>query len=86
MSTKKFLLSENDIPRAWYNVVADMKNKPMPPLHPGTKKPLKPEDLYPIFAKELVHQELNTTDAWIEIPDEVRDLAPRSHEWYGLQK
>ena len=38
MSTKKFLLSENDIPRAWYNVVADMKNKPMPPLHPGTKK------------------------------------------------
>jgi len=37
-------------------------------------KPLKPEDLYPIFAKELVHQELNTTDAWIEIPDEVRDL------------
>ena len=74
MSTKKFLLSENDIPRAWYNVVADMKNKPMPPLHPGTKKPLKPEDLYPIFAKELVHQELNTTDAWIEIPDEVRDL------------
>lgn len=74
MSTKKFLLSENDIPRAWYNVVADMKNKPMPPLHPGTKQPLKPEDLYPIFAKELVHQELNTTDAWIEIPDEVRDL------------
>ena len=74
MSTKKFLLSENDIPRAWYNVVADMKNKPMPPLHPSTKKPLKPEDLYPIFAKELVHQELNTTDAWIEIPDEVRDL------------
>lgn len=53
MDTKKFLLQENDIPRAWYNIVADMKNKPMPPLHPGTKKPLQPEDLYPIFAKEL---------------------------------
>lgn len=38
MDTKKFLLQENDIPRAWYNIVADMKNKPMPPLHPGTKK------------------------------------------------
>ena len=74
MDTKKFLLQENDIPRAWYNIVADMKNKPMPPLHPGTKKPLQPEDLYPIFAKELVHQELNTTDAWIEIPDEIRDM------------
>lgn len=73
MSTKKFLLNENDIPRAWYNVVADMKNKPLAPLHPGTKKPLTPEDLYPIFAKELVHQELNTTDAWIEIPDEIRE-------------
>lgn len=73
MSTKKFLLNENDIPRAWYNVVADMKNKPLAPLHPETKKPLIPEDLYPIFAKELVHQELNTTDAWIEIPDEIRE-------------
>lgn len=74
MSTKKFLLSENEIPTAWYNIVADMKNKPLPPLNPKTKEPLNPEDLYPLFAKELVHQEMNQTDAWIEIPEEVRDM------------
>lgn len=51
-----------------------MPNKPMPPLHPGTKKPLKAEDLYPIFAKECCDQELNQTDPWIEIPAEVREL------------
>ena len=74
MSTKKFLLHENDIPAAWYNIVADMKNKPLPPLNPATKQPLNPEDLYPLFAKELVEQELNQTDPWIEIPEEVRDM------------
>ena len=74
MSTKKFLLQENEIPTAWYNIVADMKTKPLPPLNPKTKEPLNPEDLYPLFAKELVHQEMNQTDAWIEIPEEVRDM------------
>lgn len=74
MTTKKILLEEKDIPSAWYNIVADMKNKPLPPLNPATKQPLTPEDLYPIFAKELSAQELNQTDQWIEIPDEVRDL------------
>ena len=74
MKTKKFLLQENDIPTAWYNIVADMKNKPLPPLSPQTKEPLKAEDFYPLFAKELCHQELNETDQWIEIPEEVRDL------------
>ena len=74
MSTKKFLLHENDIPAAWYNIVADMKNKPLPPLSPATKQPLKPEDLYPLFAKELVAQELDQTNPWIEIPEEVRDM------------
>lgn len=74
MSTKKFLLEEKDIPTAWYNIVADMKNKPLPPLNPQTKQPLKPEDLYPLFAKELSEQELNQTDRWIEIPEEVREL------------
>lgn len=74
MSTKKFLLQEKDIPTAWYNIVADMKNKPLPPLNPKTKKPLNPEDLYPLFAKGLVDQEVNQTDAWIEIPEEVRDM------------
>ena len=74
MESKKFLLQEKDIPTAWYNIVADMKNKPLPPLNPQTKKPLTAEDLYPLFAKGLVEQELNETDAWIEIPEEVRDM------------
>jgi len=74
MSTKKFLLEEKEIPTAWYNIAADMKQKPLPVLHPGTKQPMTAEDWYPLFAKELVAQEMNVTDPWIEIPDEVRDL------------
>lgn len=74
MKTKKFLLQEQDIPTAWYNIVADMATKPQPMLNPGTKEPLKAEDLYPLFARSLAEQELNTTDTWIEIPEEVRDL------------
>ena len=54
---KRFILPEDEIPRFWYNIQADMKNKPLPPLNPATKEPLKPEDLYPIFAKELCQQE-----------------------------
>ncbi|MDL2223468.1 TrpB-like pyridoxal phosphate-dependent enzyme [Bacteroidales bacterium OttesenSCG-928-M11] len=71
--TKRFILQENEIPKAWYNVIVDMKNKPLPLLHPETKEMLKVEDLEPLFATELAKQELNTTDRWIEIPDEVRD-------------
>lgn len=74
MSTKKFLLQENDIPTAWYNIVADMKTKPLPFLNPQTKEPMKAEDLYPLFAKDLAQQEMNETDTWIEIPEEVREL------------
>ena len=74
MSTKKFLLQEKDIPPAWYNIAADMKNKPLPILNPKTKEPLHAEDLYPLFAEELARQEMNQTDAWIEIPEEVRDM------------
>jgi tryptophan synthase beta chain len=70
---KKIVLNEAEIPVKWYNIVADMPNKPMPILHPGTKQPLKTEDLYPIFAEELAGQEMNQTDAWIDIPDEVRE-------------
>ncbi|MDR1582446.1 MAG: TrpB-like pyridoxal phosphate-dependent enzyme [Prevotellaceae bacterium] len=70
---KKIVLDENDIPKAWYNIVADMPVKPLPPLHPATKKTLAPEDLEPIFAKELIKQELSR-DKWIEIPEEVRNL------------
>jgi tryptophan synthase beta chain len=74
MKTKKYLLNENDIPQAWYNVIADMKNKPQPLINPGTKQPLKEEDLYPLFSKAASHQELDTTDRWIEIPEEVRSM------------
>ncbi|MDO5664176.1 MAG: TrpB-like pyridoxal phosphate-dependent enzyme [Bacteroidia bacterium] len=73
MKTKKILLPETEIPTHWYNVVADMKNKPQRMINPGTKEPLKPEDLYPLFAEELARQEFNETDTWIEIPEEVRD-------------
>ena len=71
---KRFILPESEIPTQWYNIQADMVNKPMPPLHPGTKQPLKAEDLFPIFAEELARQEMNQTDAWIDIPDEVREM------------
>ncbi|MFI3288043.1 MAG: TrpB-like pyridoxal phosphate-dependent enzyme [Rikenellaceae bacterium] len=71
--TKRFILPESELPTQWYNIVADMPNQPLPPIHPGTKQPLKPEDLYPIFAKELCHQELNTTQDFFDIPQEVRE-------------
>ena len=74
MSTKKFILTEQDIPTAWYNIVADMKNKPLPMMDPKTRKPVTEESMQQLFARELVKQELNTTDAWIEIPEPVRDL------------
>ena len=70
----KIYLSENEIPSAWYNVRADMKNKPAPLLNPGTGEPLKAEDLYPIFCEELSKQEMNNTDKWIDIPGEVLDF------------
>lgn len=88
---KKFILPENEIPRYWYNIQAEMKNKPMPPLHPGTKQPLKPEDLFPIFAEELSRQELDQTNTWIEIPEEVREMYKNYRSTplvraYGLEK
>jgi len=71
MSSKRVLLSESDLPKAWYNLQADFP-EPLPPvLHPGTKKPIGPEDLAPIFAMELIKQEV-TQERWVEIPDEVR--------------
>lgn len=72
--SKKFLLQEKEIPEAWYNVVAEMPNKPRPMLHPATKQPLTAEDLFPLFSEEASRQEMNTADTWIEIPEEVRDM------------
>lgn len=74
MESKKFILQEKDIPTSWYNVMAEMPVKPRPMLSPVTKKPLTPEDLYPLFSEEVSRQEFNDTDKWIEIPEEVRDM------------
>ena len=71
---KRFILPEEEIPRQWYNIQAEMPNKPMPLMNPATRKPLTPEDMYPLFAEELCRQELNQTDAWIDIPEQVREL------------
>ena len=72
--SKKFLLQERDIPTAWYNVIPAMPVKPRPMLNPATKQPLTAEDLFPLFSEEAARQEMNFTDSWIEIPEEVRDL------------
>ncbi|MBR1444745.1 MAG: TrpB-like pyridoxal phosphate-dependent enzyme [Firmicutes bacterium] len=67
----KIYLKEDEMPKQWYNVRADMKNKPAPLLNPGTHQPMKAEELEAVFCKELVKQELNDTDAYIDIPDEI---------------
>ncbi len=70
----KIYLSENELPTAWYNVRADMKNKPAPLLNPATGKPMTFEELRPVFCDELIKQELNDTDAYIAIPDGIREF------------
>jgi tryptophan synthase beta chain len=71
--TLKFLLPEDRIPRAWYNVAADLP-EPLPPvLHPGTGQPIGPEDLAPLFPMALIEQEVSQ-ERWIEIPEPVRDV------------
>lgn len=88
---KRYFLSEEQIPTQWYNIQADMVNKPLPPLNPATKKPLTPEDLYPIFCEECSRQELEQEHAWIDIPEEVRELYAYYRSTplvraYGLEK
>ncbi len=70
----KIYLEESEMPKAWYNVRADMKNKPAPLLNPATLKPMTAEELGHVFCDELVAQELNDTDAYIEIPEEIRNF------------
>ncbi|MBD2577997.1 TrpB-like pyridoxal phosphate-dependent enzyme [Oscillatoria sp. FACHB-1406] len=73
MDTVKYLLSEQQIPTAWYNIQADLP-APLPPvLHPGTGKPISPPDLTPLFPPALIEQEVSL-ERWIEIPEEVRDI------------
>ena len=70
----KIYLSEDELPRAWYNVRADMKNKPAPLLNPVTGAPMSFEDLRPVFCDELIRQELDNDTPWIPIPTEIRDF------------
>ncbi len=70
----KIYLEESELPKAWYNVRADMKNKPAPLLNPGTGKPMTAAELEGVFCKELVRQELDNDTAFIEIPREIRDF------------
>src|SRR5512147_2442167 len=73
MRQTKIVLSDKDIPTKWYNIMADMPNKPKPPLHPGTKQPVGPDDLKPIFPMDLILQEVSQ-ERWIDIPEEVLDI------------
>ncbi len=70
----KIYLDEKDIPSSWYNMRADMKNKPAPLLNPGTGQPMTAAELEGVFCKELVAQELNENDAYIPIPQDIRDF------------
>ncbi len=70
---RKITLAEKEMPGRWYNIQADMPNKPLPPLHPGTKQPIGPDALAPLFPMALIEQEV-ATDRWIDIPEEVRDV------------
>ena len=70
----KIYLDENEMPKAWYNVRADMKNKPAPLLNPGTLQPMTAEELAPVFCEELVRQELDDDTAYIPIPEEIQEF------------
>ena len=70
----KIYLSENEIPKQWYNVRADMKNKPAPLINPGTHEPMGFDDLRPVFCDELIKQELDNDTAYFDIPQEIQDF------------
>src|SRR6266536_5365438 len=69
----RYHLSEDEMPRAWYNILADMPNPPAPVLHPATKQPVTPDDLAPLFPMSLILQEVSTEHE-IEIPEDVRQV------------
>lgn len=70
----KIYLEENELPKQWYNVRADMKNKPAPLLNPANGKPLSFDELRPVFCDELIKQELDNDTAYIDIPEEIRNF------------
>lgn len=69
----KYVLDEADLPTQWYNIIPDLPEPPPPPLHPGTREPVGPDDLAPLFPQALIAQEV-TTDRYVDIPEEVRDV------------
>src|SRR4029078_8882642 len=69
----KITLPESDLPRSWYNILADAPTPPQPPLHPGTHQPVGPDDLAPLFPMDLILQEVSA-GRYIPIPDEVQDI------------
>jgi tryptophan synthase beta chain len=71
--TNKFILSEKEMPTRWYNIHADMPNKTLPPLHPGTRQPIGPNDLAGLFPMELIKQEVSM-EQFIEIPEKVQEI------------
>ena len=73
MKQTKILLDENDLPKRWYNIQADIKTPLDPPLHPQTRQPIGPDDLKAIFPMELIKQEVSK-DRYISIPSEVREI------------
>ena len=73
MTQRKYLLNESDLPTHWYNIAADLKSPPPPPLHPGTHEPIGPEALAPLFPMELIKQEVSV-EQYIEIPEKVREI------------
>lgn len=73
MDDVKIVLDENEIPKKWYNISADLPEPLSPVIHPGTKEPIGPQDLAPLFPMELIKQEVSQ-DRWIKIPEEVRDV------------
>ena len=70
----RLYLTEDQMPKQWYNLRADMKEKPDPLIHPGTRQPLAEQDLYPIFCQKLAHQELDNDTRYIDIPEPVLDM------------
>lgn len=74
MKQKRFFLADNELPTQWYNIQADMKNKPQPMLSPKTKEPITVEELSQLISREAASQELNFSDAWIDIPEPVLEM------------
>ncbi|MGI6152573.1 MAG: TrpB-like pyridoxal phosphate-dependent enzyme [Christensenellaceae bacterium] len=70
----RLYLTEEQMPKQWYNMRADMKEKPDPIINPGTMQPAKAEDLYPVFCKELAKQELDNETRYVDIPEEVQEM------------